>query len=301
MTADGTAHRTVVLQHPADWQGFRAGARACLHAGLVPEQVVWQVTGGAEDDLFGAADAWHAAGGTQGATPPPGPEGAGEPAGTPVHVPRAFLALCESACLHRDPARFALLYRALWRMAHEPALRHDPLDADIARVRQMAAAVRRDMHKMRAFVRFRPVEDGGGGPLHVAWFEPDHFIVRANAAFFVQRFTQMRWALLTPECSLHWDGATLQTGPGATRADAPPPDAGEALWLTYYRHTFNPARLKLDMMRREMPVRYWKNLPEAALIGELAQGAAERSGRMVEAPATVPRRRIAQGRAGRGA
>ncbi len=51
------------------------------------------------------------------------------------------------------------------------------------------------------------------------------------------------------------------------------------------------------MMRREMPVRYWKNLPEAALIGELAQGAAERSGRMVEAPATVPRRRIAQGRA----
>ncbi|MDA8451652.1 TIGR03915 family putative DNA repair protein [Acidovorax sp. NCPPB 3859] len=294
MTAGSTAHRTIVLQHPADWQGFRAGARACLHAGVAPEQVAWQVTGEGEGDLFGVA------GDAQGAAPPSAPEGAGDPAGTPVHVPRAFVALCESASLHRDPARFALLYRTLWRMAHEPALRHDPLDTDIARVQRMAAAVRRDMHKMRAFARFRPVEDGGGAPLHVAWFEPDHFIVRANAAFFVQRFTQMRWALLTPECSLHWDGTTLQTGPAATRADAPPPDAGEALWLTYYRHTFNPTRLKLDMMRREMPVRYWKNLPEAALIGELAQGAAERSGRMVEAPATVPRRRVAHVRSGRG-
>ncbi|AVS63706.1 uracil-DNA glycosylase [Paracidovorax avenae] len=300
MISSSAMRPVICLQHAGDWQGFRAGARACLQAGTVPDQVTWQIAGAVEDDLFGAADGPPAASGAHGAAPCPGPDGAGGVVGTPVHIPRAFVALCESACLHRDPARFALLYRALWRMAHEPALRHDPLDTDIARVQRMAAAVRRDMHKMRAFVRFRPVEDGNAAPLHVAWFEPDHFIVRANAAFFVQRFTQMRWALLTPECSLHWDGTTLQTGPAATRADAPPPDAGEALWLTYYRHTFNPARLKLDMMRREMPVRYWKNLPEAALIGELAQGAAERSGRMVEAPATVPRRRIAHVRSGRG-
>ena len=68
---------------------------------------------------------------------------------------------------------------------------------------------------------------------------------------------------------------------GARREDAPGPDAGEALWLAYYRATFNPARLKLAMMCREMPVRYWKNLPEAALITELADGAVERQGRML--------------------
>ena len=92
---------------------------------------------------------------------------------------------------------------------------------------------------------------------------------------------------------MRWDGQQLHTGPGAQRSDAPPPDAGEALWLTYYRHIFNPARLKLSMMKKEMPTRYWHNLPEAALITELAQTAHERSAKMVEAEATVPRRRIA--------
>lgn len=282
--------RTVTLAHPADWPGFRVSARDCLQAGLTPAQVHWQVAGAAEADLFGATeeDAEH---GAHEKAPPPEATASALP--LPLPMPRAFVTLCAHAALHREGDRFALLYRALWRMAHEPALRHDPLDPDIARLHRMAAAVRRDIHKMRAFVRFRPVQDGGAEPLHVAWFEPDHFIVQANAAFFVQRFTQMRWAVLTPECSLRWDGGTLQVGPGARRADAPGPDAGEALWLTYYRHTFNPARLKLDMMRREMPTRYWKNLPEAALIGELAQGAAERSGRMVEAAGTVPRRRLA--------
>lgn len=63
--------------------------------------------------------------------------------------------------------------------------------------------------------------------------------------------------------------------------------------MTYYRHIFNPARLKTDMMKKEMPQRYWRNLPEAALITELTHGAHERSGRMVEAEATTPRKRIA--------
>jgi len=114
----------------------------------------------------------------------------------------------------------------------------------------------------------------------------------ANAGFFIRRFTQMRWAILTPDASVRWDGQQLHTGPGAQRSDAPPPDAGEALWLTYYRHIFNPARLKLNMMKKEMPTRYWHNLPEAALITELAHTAHERSARMVEAEPTVPRRRI---------
>ena len=49
-------------------------------------------------------------------------------------------------------------------------------------------------------------------------------------------------------------------GPGADRAEAPPADANEALWLTYYASIFNPARLKLTMMRKEMPRRSWKRM-----------------------------------------
>ena len=201
--------------------------------------------------------------------------------------------------LHDDPQRFALLYRLLWRLVHEPGLRHDPLDADLIQARHMHKAVRRDMHKTKAFVRFRTLDDGGTQPLHVAWFEPSHHTVEAVAPFFARRFTAMRWAILTPRRCVRWtppdadnpDGA-LHFSPGAQRGDAPAADAGESLWLTYYASIFNPARLKLAMMQKEMPRKYWRNLPEAELIAPLTAQAAERSGRMVEQPATTPARTV---------
>ena len=62
----------------------------------------------------------------------------------------------------------------------------------------MEKAVRRDIHKMHAFVRFRKIGEGGD-ERYVAWFEPEHFIVERNAPFFVRRFTGMRWSILTPD------------------------------------------------------------------------------------------------------
>ncbi len=272
---------TVTLESETDWPGFRHEARALL-AGLVPpECVAWHTRGAAAEDLF--------------ATPLPLTPAGAAPHGTGmgVVVPPSFIGLCETVILHFDPARFGLLYRILWRLVHEPGLRRDPLDPDRVRAQHMAQAIRRDMHKMKAFVRFRIVEEPGEtGPLHVAWFEPDHHIVEAVAPFFARRFTQMRWAIFTPERSIRWNGETLELGPGGRREQAPPPDAGEALWLTYYRSIFNPARLKLKAMQSEMPRKYWPNLPEAQLIAPLATEAAARSARMIDAPPTLPTRRI---------
>jgi DNA polymerase len=208
-------------------------------------------------------------------------------------VPAAFLALCERVVLHRDPQRFALLYRLLWRLVHEPALRHDPLDADLQRARRMEKAVQREQHKMTAFVRFRPIERGPGeAPLHVAWFEPEQHVVEATAPFFARRFATLQWAILTPERSVRWDGERLHFGPGARREDAPAADAGEALWLTYYEHIFNPARLKRRAMEKEMPRRYWPNLPEARLIESLSAQAARRGAAMLARGASMPARKL---------
>jgi len=267
----------VRLDHETDLAGFRGEARRLLAQGVPPSELTWSA-GPVGDDLFSTgADA----------VPP-------APAAAPVNVPAAFVALCEAVVLHREPQRFALLYRLLWRLVHEPALRHDPLDADVLQARRMARAVQRDIHKMRAFVRFRPVHDGdpAQGPLHVAWFEPEHRIVQANAPWFRRRFANMRWALLTPERCAEWDGQRLHLRAGARREEAPPPDAGEALWLTYYRSIFNPARLNLPMLCKEMPRRYWHNLPEAQLIAPLAAAARERSARMIAQAPTVPLRRL---------
>src|SRR5690606_5788389 len=123
----------------------------------------------------------------------------------------------------------------------------------------------------KAFVRFRAVP--GDGDAFIAWFEPEHRIVDRVAPFFARRFAGMRWAILTPYRSARWDGQALAFGDGALPSDAPPDDAHEDLWRTYYAHIFNPARLNPRMMRQEMPVKYWKHLPEAQLLPTLVREA----------------------------
>ena len=92
----------------------------------------------------------------------------------------------------------------------------------------------------------------------------------------------MRWSILTPELSIHWDGETLTEGPGATRADAPAGDPLEEIWHTYYATIFNPARLKVDAMLKEMPKKYWRNMPETSLVQPLIAGAQARELEMID-------------------
>ena len=287
LLASSPVAHSVVLQSATDLPGFRRAARDLLARQVPPEEVGWHTRSTPTQDLFADTAASGASVAVQCNVDAP-----------PINVPPEFLTLCETVILHSDPNRFGLLYRLLWRLVHEPALRHDPLDADTVRAQHMAQAVRRDMHKMKAFVRFRTVQDDvfrghpQGGPLHMAWFEPEHHIVEATAPFFARRFTQMRWAILTPDSCIEWDGSSMKLSPGASKQDAPPADADEALWLTYYQHIFNPARLKLKMMQKEMPKRYWKNLPEAQFISELTAASSQRRMGMIEQSPTVPRRRI---------
>jgi len=258
--------RSIVLAHEVDWGAWRAAARALALAEVAPEDVVWSVRN--VEDLF--------------AEPEADPETA-VPAGT-FTVPRALVSLAETAIQARDPERFALLYRLIWR-AHrgEKHLLEMTTDPEVQRVQRLAQAVRRDTHKMQAFVRFREVVEPEG-TRYVSWFEPDNYIVEANAAFFVRRFATMAWSILTPYRSAHWDGETLRFDVGASPADVPDDDRLEAYWRAYYSSIFNPARLKVGAMRAEMPQKYWRNLPEAAAIPELIRTASGRVDAMVEQP-----------------
>ncbi|MEO0690192.1 MAG: UdgX family uracil-DNA binding protein, partial [Pseudomonadota bacterium] len=218
-----------------------------------------------------------------------------------VRASKRFMSLARNAALHSDPERFSLLYRLLWRLQSNSRCMEDKADADVRRVEELDKSVRRDSHKMHAFVRFREVTDDSGAEHYVAWFEPDHHIVRANAGFFMRRFANMNWSILTPRGCLHWDGTTMRESGPARREDAPSGDPVEALWKSYYSSIFNPARLKVGAMLAEMPKKYWKNMPEAELIPELIAGAQAREAGMVAAGAREERNRphtleaIAQG------
>ena len=265
------AYYTVQLPRSDDFAFWRERARALIQCDIPPDKVAWVEPGGS-GDLF----AQPSSGGGMRLPEPP----ADAP---PVRASKRYLSLAKNAALHSDPARFSVLYRLLWRLQANPRLMEDKADPDVRRVEELDKNVRRDSHKMHAFVRFRQVEEEGGAEHYVAWFEPEHHILRANAGFFLRRFASMRWSILTPQGTLHWDGETMREGPPAQKSDAPQGDPVEDLWRTYYASIFNPARLKVGAMLSEMPRKYWKNLPEAALITDLIAGAQQRESEMVAA------------------
>lgn len=263
-----------VLAGETDFAGWREAARAFRQAGSPPERTAFRVGPGG-DGLFDES------------LPPPARDAA------PFNVPKAFVELAQEVILHRSDDRFDLLYRLLWRLGDEPDLMKVVTDIDVADAMERAKNVSRAGHKMKAFVRFRQAGDEAG-ERWVAWFEPAHRVLERTAPFFVRRFTSMRWSILTPDGSAAWDGAALAFGPAGTRDMAPAEDEIEDFWKTYYASTFNPARLKTKTMQGEMPKRYWKNLPEAALIPELVGGSAVRTETMVAAPAPEPNARLAK-------
>ncbi|REK18148.1 MAG: DUF4130 domain-containing protein [Planctomycetota bacterium] len=196
-------------------------------------------------------------------------------------VPKEFLDLARKVSCHRDSDRWERLYRTLWRLTHgERRLLEVTTDDDVHRLLTMEKSVRRDAHKMKAFVRFRRVL-AEGEEHFIAWHRPDHRIVRLTAPFFSRRFPDMFWSILTPGESVSWDKKALCYGPGVPASASPETDELEDLWRTYYGNIFNPARVNLATMTREMPVRHWATLPETDIIDDLLADAPRRVDEMV--------------------
>ncbi len=269
---------TIRLASETDVAGWRQAARALRAGQVAPEETLWTVDG-AGGDLFGEA----------GPILPAGRLAADGPAFT---VPRDFVELADRVILHRSDERFVLLYRMLWRLAREPHLMRLHSDPDVQKAQHFARAVSQAAHKMKAFVRFRLVTGPDGEEYYVAWFEPAHRVAEVTAPFFARRFASMHFSILTPDACVHWDTQVLAVLPGADPADAPSEDSLEDYWRTYYASIFNPARLKVGAMMKEMPKRYWRNLPEARLIPDLIAQAEARTTTMVRQTPSTPSRRV---------
>jgi len=265
----GRLMHLVTLDSETDFEGWRKAARLLVLNEVRPSDVTWKVAGD-EPELFEPATS----------PLPDAPEGT-------FNVPAKFVELAHSAILHCDPERFAILYRLLWRLRGNHDLLTVATDPDVALVSAMARAVHRDEHKMHALVRFREV---GRDPKshYVAWFEPEHHIVELAAPFFASRFADMPWSILTPELSAHWDGHALAFTPGVPKAEVPTEDRLEDTWRRYYAGIFNPARLKVKAMEKEMPKTYWRNLPEASMIKPLIADAGRSTGARIAKEASDP-------------
>ncbi|HEY0565520.1 MAG TPA: UdgX family uracil-DNA binding protein [Terriglobales bacterium] len=245
------------------FESWAQAAAVLLHEGVRPERIEWNDGSRIQPVLFGEPE---------------------RVVRTPHAMKRGteFTKIGEMAACHTDPQRWPLLYRVVYRMRTEPDLLRVEVDDDVRELRRMQQQVKKDLHKMHAFVRYRKVEYDGTEH-YIAWYRPDHYIEELAASFFIERFSTMRWSILTPHRSLHWDGSALQYGPGVQREQAPAADELESLWRTYFGAVNNPARMNLNKMRSEMPTRFWSELPELVTLPALLEQAPDKIDTMLRA------------------
>lgn len=229
---------------------WRQQARWLLSHEVDPSLVSWASEG--VPDLFASDDA------------PPETQGPFQ-----ARIPRTLLDTLERAARYRGDQRWSLLYEVLWRVSHgdrTAVLAGDKLGSELQRrIKQ----IQREAHHLHAFVRFVAMPEGEG-PHYVAWHEPAHDILHSASEHFIGRMGRHRWMIATPRDGVYYDGERLihqrrcpiEWQQLAQNADDPHSD----MWLTYYSHIFNPARLNPTVMQGHLPMRFWKNLPEGALI-----------------------------------
>jgi len=253
------------VRFDGSFQGWRDAARVLLQEQIAPHEVNW-VSGG-DVGLFDE--------------PMPAPAATDGPR---IRVPRQLLDELEMAARFRTEHRWSLLYRVLWRVIQGDASARMAGDVDGSELHARIKAVRREAHHLHAFLRFSPLEDGDG-PRHVAWFEPAHDVLPWAAHHFAERMGENGWLIATPDDGVCWNGQTLHhvrpCPPQWQRLAQSAADPGGELWKAYYESTFNPARLNRSVLQSNLPVRFWKNLPEGMLIPQLmsrARAGAQRDG-----------------------
>lgn len=248
----------IVPEFDRTYAGWRDAARRLLAANIRPEDVLWSN----EPALFS--------------------QGIPESKLISPSVPKDFPAVAQTVALHADEEKWTLLYRILFRLTSgEKHLLKIESDPDVHRLFALQKQVTHDMHRMKAFVRFR--ESNGR---YIAWHKPDHHIVEKMAPWFVDRFGAMEWSILTPDRSAHWDRHRLTFTDGVPATEAPSEDALEDLWRAYYASIFNPARVNEDLLRTHVPGRYWAAMPETAIVPALICDANRRAEQMCEAKPT---------------
>ena len=188
----------IQLASPIDVRDFRVQSNTLLARQVPPAGIDWQagIPSGSGMKIHG------------------GPSPSQPPSALHSIVPRSFVRLTELVVLHRDAARFELLYRLLWRLVHEPGLAGARLDDDMMVAQAMAQAVRRDVAKARKSAHFRALEPAAGVTLACAWIEPQHRVTEVVAEGLARQVPTPPWLLASPDRCILWTGRHLLCAPG---------------------------------------------------------------------------------------
>lgn len=193
-----------------------------------------------------------------------------------VRVPPSFLEKARYVACARDPQRWALMYRVLYRLALEDAdLLQNDHDADVRRFVFLERAVRREVHKMLAFTHFRtlvlPDESRDRTETRsVAWCRPEHPVLELIAPAFARRMGRRPWSILTPDACLHSDDGEITFVPGLPLSAFFLREGFEDVAIAHLRARRGETAEEIHDHAMHAPIMVVGDQPEAGDDGELA-------------------------------
>ena len=218
----------VVLAHQVDFATWRAASRYFVLAGVLPQSLRWRVATTTQDIAWSVPSTDH---------PPAQPPQV-------FTLSRRFVGVLGEALQARAPGRFELLYRIVYRLAHEGlelTSRHDP---DLQQLRQYVLAVRADTLQFReVFSAFSA--QGAHNVLHHA---PAQYILEANSRYCMERNARS-WRVVAPYRRMEWAGG-IRFAPGTDVA--PKEDGlqwqadGTGVWRGYNLSVLPPHRKDVE-------------------------------------------------------
>jgi len=149
----------------------------------------------------------------------------------------------------------------------DPSYARNPTSTEMLPLFLLARAVRHESGGMLGLVRFNKAPDGS----YIAEIEPKYDILEMIVGHFRGRFPNGRWAIVdVKRCyGAFYDGRhteILDLPDTATVsksiAENAPPDDFTRMWKSYYDTMAIKERLNPRLLRRCLPVRYWKHLHE---------------------------------------
>lgn len=145
----------------------------------------------------------------------------------------------------------------------DPNYGKNPTSEEMLPLYQIAQSVRREAGDMRGMVRFSKLEDG----TYFSEIEPKYDIIPLMTSHFRSRFANERWAIYDSRRNYgaYYDGSCVMevSVPDIRTVTAGlPPDEIAQMWKDFYRCISIKERENPKLLRRCLPVRYWKHLPE---------------------------------------
>ncbi|MBS7563121.1 TIGR03915 family putative DNA repair protein [Mucilaginibacter sp. Bleaf8] len=139
----------------------------------------------------------------------------------------------------------------------------------VLRLSEMVRMVRREKHRMEAFIRFQELAD----TTFYSAIEPDFNVLPLLSRHFKDRYTDQKWIIydLKRNYGLYYDLHDVQcialdfsTSSPSNVISAFSENEGlyQRLWQNYFKSVNIPARKNTKLHMRHIPKRYWRHLTE---------------------------------------